>query len=358
MRLSDFDYVLPPEAIADRPAHPRDAARLLVVRRGPDTLEDRVFRDLPDLLDPGDLLVLNDTKVLPARWLGRREGSDGRPTGGAVEVLLLREIDRATAVWATLMGPSRRMRPGTRVRFEGGVSCEGVAEGEGGERTVAFRDEGGAPPDVLALAERIGRPPLPPYIRRPADEADRADYQTVYARAPGAVAAPTAGLHFTESLFERLRARGIGTARLTLHVGQGTFRPVLLAPDDDVTRHRMDAEAYDVPEAVARAANAARAAGRRVVAVGTTSVRALETAAADDGHGSIRAGAGWTDRFIHPPHRLRAVDALVTNFHLPRSTLLMLVCALAGRDLVLAAYAHALRAGYRFYSYGDAMLVL
>jgi S-adenosylmethionine:tRNA ribosyltransferase-isomerase len=350
-RLSDYDYAVPPGAVAQRPAHPRDSARLLVLRRGTGALEDRVFRDLPGLLDPRDVLVRNDTRVIPARLLGRRH-----PSGGAVEVFLLRPADAASpaGAWHALLGPAKRMRVGTRVRFDGtDVVGEVVAEGEEGERTVRFVGADGAPADALDLAERVGRPPLPPYVRRDADAADRVDYQTVYARAPGAVAAPTAGLHFTDATFSDLRARGIEVASLTLHVGLGTFRPVLT---DDVESHRMHEEEYDVPPAAAAAIARARARGGRVVAVGTTTVRALETVAARDG--VVRAGRGSTRAFLRPPHEFRAVDALVTNFHLPRSTLLMLVSALAGRERVLAAYAHAAAAGYRFHSYGDAMLIL
>jgi S-adenosylmethionine:tRNA ribosyltransferase-isomerase len=342
VRLADFDYVLPPERIADRPARPRDASRLLVLRRGGAPFEDRTFRDLPDLLDPGDLLVVNDTKVIPARLAGRRAD-----TGGDVEVFLLRPVGDLR--WRVLLNPARRLKPGVRVTLHGPASCVVEAVEDGGERTVRFEGT----QDVLALAERVGETPLPPYIRRAADALDRDDYQTVYARRPGAVAAPTAGLHLTPAVLARLRSRGVGVAEVTLHVGPGTFRPVLV---EDVGAHRMDAEPYDVPASTAVAVAAARAAGRRVVAVGTTSVRALEAAAGQDG--SVRVGPGSTDLFIRPGFDFQVVTSLVTNFHLPRSTLLLLVAALGGRDRVLAAYAHALGHGYRFYSYGDAMLLL
>ena len=341
MRTSDFDYVLPPERIADRPVEPRDAARLLVVPRDGGPFADRAFSDLPALLAPGDLLVVNDTRVIPARLEGRRAD-----TGGAVEVFLLRDLGALR--WRVLLAPGRRMRPGVRVALGEGASCVVEAVDEGGERTVRFEGTD----DVLALAERVGATPLPPYVRRPADARDRADYQTVYARAPGAVAAPTAGLHFTPRLLEAALARGLRLASVTLHVGPGTFRPVTA---DDVDAHRMDLEPYVVPDATAEAVRATKAAGRRVVAVGTTVVRTLEAAATDDG--VVAAGPGETALFVRPGHRFRVVDALVTNFHLPRSTLLMLVSALVGRERVLAAYAHALAAGYRFYSYGDAMLL-
>ena len=313
-----------------------------MVRREGGPFEDRVFRDLPDLLDSGDLLVVNDTRVIPARLLGRRV-----ETGGAVEVFLLREEEGRR--WRALLGPARRMRPGVKVAFGGGFACEVVAEHEGGERSVLFDGE----EPVLSIAQRVGAVPLPPYMDREADAADTEDYQTVFARVPGAVAAPTAGLHLTDALLDRVRARGIGVATVTLHVGPGTFRPVSV---DDVSLHRMDAEPYAIPAAAADAIAAARAAGRRVVAVGTTTTRALEASSAAAGR--VVAGAAWTDLFLRPPHAFRAVDALVTNFHLPRSTLLMLVSAFAGRERVLAAYAHAVASGYRFYSYGDAMLLL
>jgi S-adenosylmethionine:tRNA ribosyltransferase-isomerase len=341
LRLSDFDYDLPPGRIATRPVEPRDSARLLVVRRGGGPFEDRVFRDLPDLLDPGDLLVVNDTRVIPARLVGRRVG-----TGGEVEVFLLREEEGRR--WRALLGPARRMRPGVRIAFEA-ASCEVVAEHEGGERSVVFAGD----EPVLSIAGRVGAVPLPPYMQREADAADEDAYQTVFARVPGAVAAPTAGLHLTEALLARLAARGVGLATVTLHVGPGTFRPVTV---DDVSQHRMDAEPYVVPAASASAIAATKAAGRRVVAVGTTSTRTLEAVSAE--HGRVVAGAGLTDLFLRPGHSFRAIDALVTNFHLPRSTLLMLVSAFAGRERVLEAYAHAVASGYRFYSYGDAMLLV
>jgi S-adenosylmethionine:tRNA ribosyltransferase-isomerase len=341
VRTEDFDYDLPEGRIASRPVEPRDAARMLVLPRG-GGLEDRVVSDLPSLLEPGDLLVVNDTRVVPARLAARRAD-----TGGEVEVLLLRA--EAGRVWRALLGPARRMHEGVRLLLAPGAACAVVAEHDGGERSLEF--EGEEP--VLAIAERLGATPLPPYIRRAADARDRTDYQTVYARVPGAVAAPTAGLHLTPALLERLRGAGVGVAALTLHVGPGTFRPVVV---EDVERHRMDAEAYEVPASTAEAVERAHAAGRRVVAVGTTTVRALESAAT--ARGRVAAASGWTDRFVRPGHEFRAVTALLTNFHLPRSTLLMLVSALAGRERVLDAYAHAVRSGYRFYSYGDAMLVL
>ncbi len=346
MRASEFDYDLPADRIATRPCEPRDAAKLLVVDRATGLVSDRAFRDLPELLAPGDLLVVNDAKVIPARLSGKRAD-----TGGVVEVFLLR-AERG-ARWRVLVNPGRRLRPGVRVAFDGGASCVVAEILEGGERLVDFEGASGATIDVLALADRIGAVPLPPYMRREADAADRVDYQTVYAKVPGAVAAPTAGLHMTPAVLDRLGARGIGFASVTLDVGPGTFRPMTAEEIDD---HRMDVETYEIPVATADAIARTKAAGRRVVALGTTVVRTLEAAGQATGHAS--EGRGSTQIFIRPGHRFRVVDALVTNFHLPVSTLLVLVSAFGGMEPVRRAYAHAVASGYRFYSYGDAMLVL
>jgi S-adenosylmethionine:tRNA ribosyltransferase-isomerase len=340
MRLSDFDFVLPPELIAQSPAHPRDSARLLVLNRDTGEVMHRVFRDLPEHIRPADVLVLNETKVIPARLKARR------PTGGAVEVLLLRP--QPNGAWEALIKPARRVRVGARLVF-----APGVLEGVAGERTptgtrMLMLEHRG---DLLPILERVGEMPTPPYITRPLD--DPRDYQTVFARIEGAVAAPTAGLHFTEELLAGIQRRGVPVARLTLHVGLGTFRPV---KTDDVARHHMDAEFYEISPAAAEIVNGARARGGRIIAVGTTSVRALEAASGEDG--VVRAGRGSTSLFITPGYRFRATNALITNFHLPRSTLLMLVSAFAGRERLLAVYADAIRRRYRFYSFGDAMLVL
>lgn len=342
MTLSDFDYELPEELIAQHPVSPRDASRLLVVRRDGEP-EDARFSDLDRYLEPGDLLVLNDTRVLPARLLGTKE------SGGRCEVLLVEPLDGdGGARWRALGHASKGLRPGTRLGF-GGLRAEvEAAEGEG--FVVVRFDRAGAA--LAAAIEREGRIPLPPYIRREPTDADRERYQTVLARDPGSVAAPTAGLHFTEALLERLARRGVERTTVTLHVGPGTFLPVR---GEDLSAHRMHEERYDVPPAAAAAFARCRAAGKRVVAVGTTAVRTLESAWAD---GALRTGAGRTSLFIRPPYRFRAVDALVTNLHLPRSTLLMLVCAFAGRGRILGAYREAVRRRYRFFSYGDAMVVL
>ena len=354
MRVSDFDFELPDDRIALRPAEPRDAARLLrVPADGP--LEDRIVRDLPELLRAGDVIVVNDTKVIPARLSGVRE-RDGSVV--AVEALLHRRL--SPSCWSAFMRPGKRLHVGDRVRFGeradracllGALNATVKEKGEGGEITLAFDLSG---PDLDdAIAER-GVMPLPPYIaaRRPEDERDLADYQTMFAEPEGSVAAPTAGLHFTPALLQRLQAQGIGLERVTLHVGAGTFLPVKV---DAVAEHRMHAEYGEVSATVADRLNAARAAGGRIVCVGTTSLRLLESAAAEDGQ--IQPFAAETSIFITPGYRFRTAEVLLTNFHLPRSTLFMLVSAFAGHERMHAAYAHAIESGYRFYSYGDACLL-
>jgi S-adenosylmethionine:tRNA ribosyltransferase-isomerase len=352
MRTDLFDFPLPPERIALRPARPRDSARLLVVRPG--GLEDHAVRDLPDLLEPGDQLVVNDTRVIPARLSGRRIG---RGPETLIEATLHKRLDGAR--WLAFARPGKRLAVGDVVRFgdEGKVCFLGQldatveAKGQGGEVTLAFSFHG--PVLDQAIVER-GDMPLPPYIasRRAADEQDRADYQTLFAHDDGSVAAPTAGLHFTDELIAWLKARGIGLHTVTLHVGAGTFLPVKA---DDTAEHKMHAEFGVVTEDTANALNTARRAGGRIVAVGSTSLRLLESAADEDG--TIRPFAGETAIFITPGYRFRAADMMLTNFHLPRSTLFMLVAAFSGLDTMQAAYAHAIQAGYRFYSYGDACLL-
>ncbi len=339
LRVADFDYPLPAEAIAQRPASPRDAARLLVVG---EELADRRVRDLPALLRPGDRLVINDTRVIPSRLAGRRGDA-------AVEVTLLTE--EAPGVWRALARPGRKLRPGDRIAFAQDFAAriaDKMADGS------VLLNVALATADLFAALDRYGAPPLPPYIKRPdlSDPQDRADYQTIYATRPGAVAAPTAGLHFTPALFEALAAQGIGRTAITLHVGAGTFLPMKA---DRIADHVMHGEVGEITAAAAAGINAAREAGGRIVAVGTTVLRLLETAA--DPAGRIRPFAGTTDLFIAPGSPLRTAELLMTNFHLPRSTLLMLVSAFAGTERIRAAYAHALAAGYRFFSYGDATLL-
>jgi len=343
VRISDFDYHLPRELIAQEPLPERDASRLLVLDRGSGTVTHRRFRDLPDLLDPGDLLVLNRSRVFPARLLGRRAG------GGPAEVLLVRR--KPDGSWDALVRPGRRLRPGTTVEVADDLTVR-VEDGEPGSplRRVRLLTGDADPEETVA---RRGHVPLPPYIRRPDQAADRERYQTVYAREPGSVAAPTAGLHFTPALLEALAARGVERAFVVLHVGPGTFRPVEVEQVED---HRVDPEPSEVPAETAEAVARARDRGARVVAVGTTVTRALESAALPTG--SLRPGRGETALVIVPGRPFQVVDALITNFHLPRSSLLLLVSAFAGRERVLAAYAEAVRERYRFYSYGDAMLVV
>jgi S-adenosylmethionine:tRNA ribosyltransferase-isomerase len=341
---ADFlDYDLPPHLIAQQPSAQRDRARLLVVRRTAATLHHHVFHELPDLLEAGDLLVLNDTRVLPARLLGHRER-----TGGKWEGLFLRSTEGGA--WELLCQTRGRLQVGETIQVDPGPLTL-VLEGKSSEgHWLARPQQAGTPPELL---EKHGQVPLPPYIRKGrAAEGDQERYQTVFARRAGAVAAPTAGLHFTPQLFERLERRGIGRAFVTLHVGLGTFQPIQV---EDFTRHQMHREWGELSPATAEAINACRARGGRVVAVGTTSVRVLETVAAS---GPTRPWSGETQLYIYPPYRFQAVDALITNFHLPRTSLLLLVSAFAGVELTRRAYMTAIEQQYRFYSYGDAMLIL
>ncbi|MBI2963603.1 MAG: tRNA preQ1(34) S-adenosylmethionine ribosyltransferase-isomerase QueA [Deltaproteobacteria bacterium] len=346
MNLDEFDFDLPPERIAQRPLPERGSARLMIVDRAAASPAHSSFERLPEYLRPGDLLVRNDTRVIPARLRGERSG------GGAVEVLLLR-CERADAdgeVWSCLARPARRLRRGGSAELRGGIVATWLDDGAGGAiRSVRLA----APRPVIELLDAVGEVPLPPYIDRAADESDAEAYQTVYARSCGAVAAPTAGLHFTLETIDHLRSREVEIVDLTLHVGPGTFLPVRTARVED---HHMAPERVEVPPATAARIAEAKREGRRVVAVGTTTVRALEAAAAE-----LLAGRGFRGEvslFIVPGHEFRVVEALITNFHLPRSTLLVLVAAFAGRERILAAYREAVARQYRFYSYGDAMLIV
>ena len=347
MNVSDFDFELPAERIAQQPAGERDASRLLVLERGSGAMAHRVFREIVDELASGDLLVLNDTRVLPARLSARKS------TGGRVEILLVEPLPAPgrRTVWRALVSGGKSLSAGARLHVSPSLAVEVLAR-EGSSWQVELHAEG----DPLARAWAAGTVPLPPYIERSDDDPrsalDRERYQTVYAKVPGAVAAPTAGLHFTVGLLDALRAGGVGIATVTLHIGPGTFLPVRTT---DVEAHTLHEEAFELPGATVDAIHAARERGGRVVAVGTSVARTLEASASP--FGVLAPGAGRTSLFIYPGYRFRVVDALVTNFHLPRSTLLMLVCALAGTAETLAAYREAVRRGYRFYSYGDAMLV-
>jgi S-adenosylmethionine:tRNA ribosyltransferase-isomerase len=345
MHLSEFDYQLPDELIAQEPLERRDASRMLVVERDSKSWTEYSFSSFPEFIRPGDVVVINNTRVFPARLLGQRD-----PSGGRVEVLLLRETE--PAIWQALVRPAQRLNQGAQVRFgDSSLRAEVVACSTGGVRTLKFTGE----KPVDALIDEVGQTPLPPYIKRSGgtSQSDKDRYQTMFARKRGAIAAPTAGLHFTPEITKAVRDRGARIAEITLHVGYGTFEPVRV---DEIESHKVAAEFFSISDADGAMINEARAAGGRVVAIGTTTTRALESVAGADG--IVKAGNGWTELTIKPGYKFRAVDALLTNFHLPRSSLLILVSAFAGRELVLNAYRDAVKARFRFYSYGDCMFVI
>jgi len=359
--VSDFNYHLPDELIAQEPPAKRDSSRTLHLQRRSGTFKDGYFRDLPALLHPGDLMVLNNTRVFPARLYGRRSGSKAQPLSaqnpasrdflkGRVEVLLTRQVSVDPTEWECLVRPGRKLGVGERLFFgqRDELTAEIVGRGEFGERRIRFASV----PDFFERIDKVGHVPLPPYIRREDLDADRDRYQTVYARQPGSVAAPTAGLHFTPEILSRIRERGIEIAEITLHVGVGTFLPVRV---EKVEAHKLHSEAYTISTETADAVNRALDESRRVVAVGTTTVRTLEYSARNSGR--VEGGSGEADLFIYPGFQFRVVGAMLTNFHLPQSTLLMLVSAFAGKERVMAAYKHAVAKKYRFYSYGDCMFV-
>jgi S-adenosylmethionine:tRNA ribosyltransferase-isomerase len=341
MLVTDFDYLLPEERIAQHPVEPRDHSRLLVLERAVQSRQDCLFYQLPDFLKPGDLLVFNDSRVIPARLFARKTGDNG----ARVEVFLLKRLSATD--WECLARPGKRVKAGTRLEFNQGVVGEVVRVADEGVRILRFPENR----DFRAWLLQNGETPLPPYIRQKLDDPER--YQTVYSRNEGSVAAPTAGLHFTPELLDRLQTKGIKTGFLTLHVGAGTFRPV---QTERIEEHRMHTECFSLPEKLAEEIQRTREAGKRVIAVGTTAVRVLESRALPGG--GVRPGAGETDIFIYPGYRFEVVDGIVTNFHLPKSTLLMLVAAFAGREWVMESYRHAVAEHYRFFSFGDAMLVL
>ncbi len=342
MKVSEFDYTLPKELIAKFPAEPRDSSRLMVLNRKTGEIEHRIFRDIKEYLKEGDVLVLNNTKVIPARLYGEL------PTGGKVETLLIRQVE--PSVWEVMSKPARKLRPGRKVIFSPELTAEVVGYLGEGRRLLRFSYPESM--DFMEILSRIGHVPLPPYVEREERPEDREKYQTVFAKEEGSVAAPTAGLHFTPELLKELEERGVIIKTVTLHVGPGTFKPVKV---ERVEEHKMDYETYTVPEETAEEINRAKEEGRRVIAVGTTVVRTLESVASEGG--TVKSGEGITNLFIYPGYRFKVIDALITNFHLPRSTLLMLVCAFAGKEKVLNAYREAIKEGYRFYSFGDAMFI-
>lgn len=340
MKTSDFNYELPPELIAQTPLERRDSSRLLALNKATGEWDHKHFHDLPSFLRPGDCLVLNDSRVLPARLLGHRD-----PTGGAVEVLLL--VDRGEKVWECLVRPGRKVKPGTKLSFgDGMLKAEVLEVTSGGNRLIRFDYEG----IFLEVLERLGKMPLPPYIKEELQDPER--YQTVYSKEVGSAAAPTAGLHFTKELLAQIEGMGVSLAYVTLHVGLGTFRPV---KEEEITDHEMHAEYCMISQETADAINRSKQNGGRVICVGTTSCRTVESFAAEDG--TMKESAGWTSIYIYPGYRFKALDCLITNFHLPESTLVMLVSALAGREHILNVYAEAVREKYRFFSFGDAMFI-
>ena len=348
LKTSDFHYDLPEELIAQHPSEKRDEARLMVLNREKRTTEHRIFRDITEYLHPGDVLVINDSKVIPARIYGEKINESGE-VGAKAEFVLLRQKNLDT--WETLVRPGRRLREGMRVSFGGGKLIAHIDEiTEGGNRIVTFEYDKSGGQNLYSILDEIGKMPLPPYIKEALR--DKSRYQTVYAREEGSAAAPTAGLHFTKELLEKIQAMGVEIAPVMLHIGLGTFRPVKV---ENITDHHMHTEFFSITEESAEKINRARRAGGRIIAVGTTSCRVLESASDEDG--TVHATQDDTGIFIYPGYRFKAVDALITNFHLPESTLLMLVSALAGRDFIMQAYNEAVEKGYKFFSFGDAMLI-
>jgi len=345
MKLSDFRYPLPRNLIAKFPAHPRDSSRLLVLHRDTETFEDLKFAEITRFFKKGDCMVVNETKVFPARLLGRKE-----KTNAKIEVFLLRELNKDDNIWDVIVDPARKVRIGNKIFFdEGRLWCEVIDNTTSRGRTVRFNVEG----DIHKTIERIGRMPLPYYIKREPTKKDKESYQTVYAKSIGAVAAPTAGLHFTKRLLKSVEKKGVKIVPVVLHVGLGSFRPVEV---EDLTKHKMDSEYYEIPESTANAVNRTIDHKGNVFIVGTSTCRAVESSVTTDGH--LKGNRGWTDKFIFPPYEFKITDRLITNFHMPESTLLMLSAAFAGRDFTMKAYKKATKLGYRFYSYGDGTLII
>ncbi|KAB2924756.1 MAG: tRNA preQ1(34) S-adenosylmethionine ribosyltransferase-isomerase QueA [Bacteroidetes bacterium] len=345
MKLSDYKYPIPRNLIAKHPANPRDHARLLVVNRADETFEDLHFYDIVDFFEKGDAIVVNDTKVFQARLIGKKE-----KTNAKIEVFLLRQLNAEENIWDVIVDPARKVRIGNKIYFDNGnLWCEVIDNTTSRGRTVRFNYSG----DFFKVIDKIGLTPLPQYIKREPTPKDKDAYQTIFAEKVGAVAAPTAGLHFTRPLLKKLERKGVGIAPVLLHIGLGTFRSVEV---EDLTKHKMDSEYFSVPESAVKVVNKAIDGRKKVCVVGTSATRAVESAVTTDGH--LKVLSGWTDKFIFPPYDFKIADRLITNFHMPESTLLMLVSAFAGHELAMRAYKHAIKKGYRFFSYGDAMLIL
>lgn len=348
MKLSQFKFDLPPELLAEHPAQNRDESRLMVVNRKEGTIEHKMFKDIIDYFDEGDVLIMNDTKVFPARLYGNKE-----KTGAKIEVFLLRELNRENLLWDVLVDPARKIRIGNKLYFgDDDLVAEVIDNTTSRGRTLRFLFDG-THEEFKETITRLGETPIPKYIKRPVEPEDEERYQTVYATKEGAVAAPTAGLHFSKNLLKRLEIKGIDFAPLTLHVGLGTFRPVEV---EDLTKHKMDSEEIEIPESTAEMVNKAKLAKKKVCAVGTTSMRSIETSVSTEG--LLKPYKGWTNKFIFPPYEFSIADMMITNFHTPESTLLMMTAAFGGYDLIMKAYKEAIKEKYRFYSYGDAMLIL
>ncbi|AFN75067.1 S-adenosylmethionine/tRNA-ribosyltransferase-iso merase [Melioribacter roseus P3M-2] len=345
MKLSDFKYNLPKTAIAKFPVTPRDAAKLMVLNRATEEIEHKVFSDIIDYMDKGDVVVINKTKVMQARLIGKKERTNAK-----IEVFVLRELNKEENIWDVIVDPARKVRIGNRIYFNDNLWCEVIDNTTSRGRTVRFNEDAG---DIFKAIEEIGNTPLPPYIKREPVPEDRENYQTIFAEIDGSVAAPTAGLHFTPQLVKKIEKKGIKFVPVILHIGLGTFRPVEV---EDLTKHRMDSEYYEIPEETAETINKALKSKKNVFVVGTSTCRALESSVTAEGFS--KPNRGWTDKFIFPPYDFKITKKLITNFHAPESTLMMLVAAFAGYDFTMKAYKKALKEGYRFLSYGDAMLIL
>ncbi len=343
MKLSEITFDVPGKLVAQYPIEKRDECRLMVVNRKEHSYDEKVFKDIIDYLNEGDAIVVNDTRVFPARVFGVKEKTDAQ-----VELLLLRQLEKT--MWEVLVKPARKVRVGNRIQITEDLGCDVIDNTTSGGRVVRFDYNGS---DFFDLIGKVGKTPLPPYIKREAEEKDKTTYQTVYAKKNGAIAAPTAGLHFTEELLEKIKAKGVKVIPITLHVGLGTFRPIQV---EDISRHSMDSEYYEVTPESAEQINEVKRNGGKVFAVGTTVVRALETIATVDKF--VKSNSGWTDKFIHPPYMFKIVDGLITNFHFSGSTLFLLTCAFASHDMMMEAYKMAIKKKYRFHSYGDAMLIV